>query len=500
MKRLIVIMAVLAIGLFLSNVPNASAVEVKVGGQFEIGFFITDKAGTPNGTFADIENGGNTHEFIARQRVRTWFDFIMSENLKGQLYFEIGETNWGNVGEHTAAGSGFSLNGDGVSIEVRRAFIDWIVPNTKLKVRMGLQGIAMPMALGQNVVFDDDQAGIMLSYSFNDMVSSNLFWSRPYDNTMGDAYSMSGEGTKSKDDEMDIFGLIVPIKGVGWSITPWGAYANIGGDIPVSSTKKNYINGGSSGPYYAPRDLRILGADYDYAWWLGTAVTVTALDPFVIKFDGIYGALHHEKDNDRMGTNGYWLGAAVDYKASWGTPGIFGWYGSGDGAGDNDRGQIAQLWTSGSSLLGFAFDGTNIGPRGGGRVLNKGGVGLWGVGLQVKDISFVDKLTHMVRVAYIQGTNDKDARPWTATTKNADGSFRGSSYQERSARYMTTEDWAIEIDVHTTYAIYDNLTAYLELGYLIPDFGSGRNSKGQKYSSIYDENAFKCALGLKYSF
>lgn len=492
MKRKITAL-VLALGMLLGTVSIGSAVEVKIGGQFDFGFFLQDKIGRFDGTFAEYKDGGNSHEFVARQRVRTWFDFIMSESLKGQLVLEIGETNWGNVGENTAAGSGFSLNGDGVSIEVRRAFIDWIVPNTTLQVRMGLQDFVMPMALGKNVAFDDQMAGIMLSYKFNDMFAANLFWARPYDGTVNDAYT----NERSGEDEMDVFGLIIPITGTGWSVSPWGAYANIGndlGDMVTHPGQNRQVDANGNiiygQPYYHGRDLRITngGKGYDYAWWAGVAVNVTALDPFEIKFDAIYGMLHNDDNDDDFGTRGFWIGGALDYKADWATPGLFAWYASGDD--DDKRRQMAMFSSPGSSLLATGFDGGEIdltGDGGGAKVLHKAGIGTWGVGLQVKDISFIDKLTHVVRVAYIQGTNDKDS-PYN--------DYTGVGGERFSAWYMSTKDWAINIEFNTTYLIYDNLIANFELGYVIPDF----DDHGQNLDNRYDENAFRAALGLTYKF
>ncbi len=479
MKKFAVL--VLALTMVFGTVVKASAAtDVRLGGLFEFAFFLNDDTGQP-GMHKDTKN-----DFIARERVRTWVDFIVSESLKGQLFFEIGESNWGNLGEHDAAGQGFSIGGDGVSIEVRRAFIDWIVPSTQLKVRMGLQGIAMPMALGKNVVFDDDMAGIFLSYKFNDMVSANLFWSRPYDGTFSDGF----QAGISESDNFDAFGLIIPISVSGVNVTPWAAYANIGSQIPVgipSGAGSGVAPDSRTAGRFVGKGLRLDPAGYgkyDYAWWAGLALTVTALDPFVIKLDAIYGQLHNDLNDDKYGTAGWWLGGSFDYKASWGTPGLFAWYASGDD--ENERGQIAQLSSPGNSLLSLAFDDTWATVGGGGKQLNAAGVGLWGVGLYIKDLSFIQGMKHVIRIAYIQGTNDKDS------------TVGGIGF---GPKYMSTKDNAFEIDFNTAYSIYSNLTAYLELGYLIPNFSNyHKTAGGQGLGDYYDQNAFKCVIGLAYSF
>ena len=76
--------------------------------------------------------------FSAMQRLRLQLDAVASESLSGTVYFEIGDTTWGqNV-------SGGALGADQKIVELKNAYIDWMVPNTDLKFRMGIQNIAMP--------------------------------------------------------------------------------------------------------------------------------------------------------------------------------------------------------------------------------------------------------------------------------------------------------------------------------------------------------------------
>lgn len=454
MKKIITL--VLALGLVLGTVTaSQAATDIRVGGVFD---FAMGKVF--NSTF--LKNGAHT-DFVTRERFRTWVDFIVSEQLKGQIFLEIGETNFGNTGSNNAAGQGFSIGGDGVSIEVRRAFIDWIVPNTKLQVRVGLQGIALPMSKpAPHVAFDDDMAGISLNYRFNDMVAMNLFWAVPYEGDDKDFYSSS----KGANDDMNAFGLILPITGDGFKITPYGAYALIGENIPAP------VSGGPGTGGFHGKDLNYTaGAAPDYGWWAGVAASITAIDPIVLYFDAMYGALHADVNNDTMGTKGFWLHAGLDYKASWGTPGIDLWYASGDDK--DERGHMGQLSSPGSKLLDFGFDGGNI-MAGGGKRLNKCGVGTWGIVLSLKDISFIEKMTHTFKIGYVRGTNDKD-----------------SIFNAPKPGYMTTKDYAVEFDFNTSYAIYDNLSLFVDTGVMWVDIDK---------NSDYDETGFKALVGLQYRF
>ena len=58
--------------------------------------------------------------FHARQRLRTQVDIIASESLKGTVFFEVGDTNWGNSSEGGALGT------DGKVVEVRYSYVDWV--------------------------------------------------------------------------------------------------------------------------------------------------------------------------------------------------------------------------------------------------------------------------------------------------------------------------------------------------------------------------------------
>lgn len=65
----------------------------------------------------------------AMQLVRLQLDAVASESLSGTVYFEIGDTMWGQ------ASSGGALGADKTIVELRNAYIDWTVPNTDLKFR-----------------------------------------------------------------------------------------------------------------------------------------------------------------------------------------------------------------------------------------------------------------------------------------------------------------------------------------------------------------------------
>lgn len=87
----------------------------------------------------------NTHNdyFGALQRFRIKLDAIASEQLSGSIQLELGRTDWGK------ASDGGALGADGTQIKVRMAYLDWVIPETDIKVRMGVHMIALPGVISQ---------------------------------------------------------------------------------------------------------------------------------------------------------------------------------------------------------------------------------------------------------------------------------------------------------------------------------------------------------------
>ncbi len=135
----------LTAGMLFGAATGALAVDFKAHGEWIFGFGVADIA-----QYKDEAIGGGADTFASSQRVRLQIEAIASESLSWALFLEIGEQYWGN------SGSGGSLGTDGTVIEVRRAYLDWIVPNTSLSLRMGLQYFGNPVVAGEFAVLGAD--------------------------------------------------------------------------------------------------------------------------------------------------------------------------------------------------------------------------------------------------------------------------------------------------------------------------------------------------------
>ncbi|MFV0421467.1 outer membrane homotrimeric porin [Oleidesulfovibrio sp.] len=446
MKRITSLL--LAAAFVMASVAGAAAADIKTTGQFDFAFEWTDNTG-----FRDADKSKNSEDdFGARQRVRVQTVITASENVSGTLFFEIGETTWGDA-ETVGRGSGGALGTDGVNIETRRAYIDFAVPSTALQIRMGLQGLALPSAVAGNPVFDDDVAAIVASYAFNDMYSLTAFWARPYDLNNGD------DTNQNLKDEFDMAGLVFDVKGDGFALTPYVVYGMIGKDAGVS---------------FNDRDIT---GDDATAWWGGAAFELTMFDPIVFSADAIYGAV--DTDTEAEEASGWFLTGKLAYKMDMFTPTMTAWYGTGDDDDYSDGSErLPIVSAAGFAPTSFGFDG------GAGilsdSIVSDSGVGTWGIALAAEDIKFIEDVTHTVRVAYYQGTNDEKAGIYG-------GSFNGN---------LSEEDSAWEVNVDTKYQIYENLTAAVELGWIKLDLDDSVWTGGADDT----DDAWKAGVNLTYSF
>ena len=493
----------LAAGLVFGAATGASAIDFKAKGQWIMSFDYGQ-----NGKFT----GGNgmtgfnnkEDEFEASQRVRLQLDAVASESLSGTVFFEIGNQVWGQ--EKT----GGALGADGNSvIKVKRAYIDWMVPQTDLKFRMGIQGVTLPNKAGGSAIMDTDAAGITASYQFNENVGLTALWARPAnDNYVG------GKDNANYLDNMDLFALMVPVKLDGFEITPWAMYGMKGKNTLTTpfSTKDGDLNF-TLYPYYGvyDRDNRTdvgnTSKAYGSMFWAGLPFAITAWDPLNIEVDINYGYVEAmgrydaAKYNgaDRIGKRGSterqgWLAKAlVEYKMDWGVPGIFGWYGSGDDGNVKNGSERMPSIVPMGNFTSFLGDG-NYGWMWVDNSLEYAGT--WGLGLQIRDMSFMEDLKHTFRVAYWGGTNS------TSMVKYMDSAYAWNYGTGTGASpYLTTEDGLLEFNLVNSYQMYENFDVNLELGYIANFMDNDTWKKaGMRDSSFQKQDMWKAQLIFAYSF
>ena len=472
----------LAAGLVFGAATGASAIDFKAKGQWMMNFDYGQNGGFTGGNGKTGFNQStkqykNEDEFEARQRVRLQLDAVASEALSGTVFFEIGEQPWGRSDQ------GGSLGADGAnSVKVKNAYIDWLVPQTDLKIRMGIQGMALPSFTTGSNVFNDDVAGITASYQFNETVGVTALWARPYN----DNYANDNDHGKSRYnymDNMDVFALLVPLTFDGVKVTPWAMYSAIG---PNTFRKGNNYYGNSiptSAKYPVAGMMPVGGAlhkdgttstkamgTYGNAVWAGLTGEVTAFDPFRFAWDFNYGSVSYEESRaNRAG----WLGSLLfEYKLDWAIPGLYAWYASGDDgnpANGSERMPSISVNNNNNGFSDFAFNG---GPMiGREAILGYDMSGTWGIGARLKDMSFIENLKHTFRLNLIGGTNSTTMTRYLAGHNGAyktlkDSTGPNSQLAGMNPLYMTTNDTALEFGLSNDYKMYDNFTVSLDAAYI----------------------------------
>ena len=474
---------VVAGALLAGTAAMASATDIKVKGKFDFGFGLYD--GT---TFQKHDGAEN---FDALQRFRTQVDFIASESLKGVAAFEIGNTYWGAGGGATwggndsGRGAGGAMGADGVAVEVKHLYIDWLVPQTDLQVRMGVQPFALPRAVTRadgedgGYILDDDMAGILLSYNFNENFGANLGWFRGWDGAVRSGTSNIPGNSYGQNDEVDVFALTLPIEMKDtFSFTPYATYALVGSALgdDFDDTATSIGGNGNVNSWLSANGA--LGDDGD-AWWAGFAFDLSYLDPFVAAVDFTYGRYDADEvaglatnDPDRAG----WVAIAkFGYKLDYFTPILFGWYGSGsddfytDGA-DGIMPYLSPDW----GLTSFGWSNAHFGGRE--YLVGATPAGTWAVGLGLEDIKFIERLTSHVRVMFFEGTSD---------LKDGDQAFTEYGV-------LGDEDNGIEVNLDNVINVYENLDMFVELGYVHVNL--------DKEPADFEDNAWKGYVGFTYSF
>lgn len=463
MKKLLVA-AVAGLFLLCSTAPLSAAELSNYGFMKFVGQFTDNYSG---GGFIAEDNGDS--DFAVNQRARTWFDFTVSENLKATVGLEW-DSAWGDGGFDVGRNSGLGLGGDSNMIETKHLYMDFTFPGTEVAVRAGQFWTQLPSNFGSSILAGDTP-GLQLNAPLSDQMDLTLGWTRPRDLDGGFGRTQTDESG----DDNDLIYASLPISGDGFSLTPFGVYGFMGdGDTigPIGYTAATSLG-------YFGNDTTPLGDDID-AWWVGVSGDLTMMDPIVFLYDFNYGKI----EGDDAESAGYVADLAFQYRMDMMTFELMGFYGSGDDFSDvnddQEGGRMPVYYTEafGPTGLGYANCFACTGPIADG-VFSYHQAGMWSAGISLKDIVFSDKLTGALQLRYNEGTNDKEM---------------AAIYGTPSGNRMTEEDSAVELGAQVDYALYENLTASIDAGYINLDMDEG--VWGQKF----EEDITRVAAGLTYSW
>lgn len=163
MKKHLMIFAVVLLAIAVAT-PSFAAVEFKYGGQFRARFTTEDnlRDGTDVDGFYDNfshsgYNSDDNRRFID-QRVRLYFTFLASKNLKLVTRFEMGDIVWGRTSSSIGRGQGGGVGADGVNVELKSAYVEFNIPGTPSTGIVGIQ----PLALLDSWIIDEEFSAAVL--------------------------------------------------------------------------------------------------------------------------------------------------------------------------------------------------------------------------------------------------------------------------------------------------------------------------------------------------
>ena len=176
----------------------------------------------------------------------------------------------------------------------------------------------------------------------------------------------------------------------------------------------------------------------------------------------------------------------------WGVPGVFGWYGSGDDGNVKNGSERMPSIVPMGNFTSFMGDGNY------GWMMQDFGLdyaGTWGLGAQIRDMSFVEDLSHTFRVAYWGGTNS------TSMVKYMDTAYAwAGGWGNGTSPYLTTNDGLLEFNLVNNYKMYENFDVNLELSYIANFMDNDTWKKTNLPSSFSKQDTWKAQVTFAYSF
>ena len=354
-----------------------------------------------------------------------------------------------------------------------------------------------------------------------------VLWTRPVNDNFGGKDEFGRNANYL--DNIDLFAVSLPLNFEGVSVTPWVMYGMLGKNAlntgwddeertawnPLETKDGSVVDTLTS--YYmgmnATGRIQQSSKTYGSLFWAGLPIKVTTFDPLNIEIDLNYGYSEkmgrYEVSKRNSPTDTVWAStkregwlakALIEYKMDWGTPGIFGWYASGDdGNVKNGSERMPSLspCPTFTSMMGAA--GIDWNPTWTLYERSNNFDGTWGLGLRIADMSFVDDLKHTFIVAYRGGTNSPGmVKYMTSAVSWNENTLAGNSVE---GPYLTTNDGLLEFNLLNSWQIYENLQMHLDLAYVV-----NMIDKDTWERSFMDDNKFtkqdtwKAQLTFAYSF
>jgi len=400
MKRLFICLVAL-IAVFALVMP-ASAAEMKVNGIWNA------KAWARDNYDGDDDTDDSTQ--YVTQRMRMYFNFIASENLKLVYKNEI-DMEWGDSSYAVTRNSGGGLGGDSVNLETKNVYLEFMVPDTPVKATLGLQGVT----LHKGWFISDDVSAARFDMNF-DPISITTYWAG--------AAGLEGNDHDASDDL--------------WQLVASGAYKAENMDARLTLGYERGVNDLTSADTPESDDLFLVMGELNMSFDM--------LSFFVIAGKNFGEVKSEAGDNDYKG---YMVDAGVNFALDMATIRARAFLASGDDEGDleDDFQVMSGATMSWAEIVsdGYSYDRN----------------------ASLAQIGGANKPKNMYAINV-----GADFKPTDTTTIKLDVYYIGM-VEDRTVNGEDEDEIGTEIDVRLTQKIYDTLSMTVVGAYMLAEDGYG---------------------------
>jgi hypothetical protein len=435
MKRLLICLVAL-IAVFALVMPTYAA-EMKVNGIWNTKAYAVNN-------YDGYDNDDDSYQYVT-QRMRMYFDFISSENLKLVYKNEI-DFEWGDSAFATTRNSGGGRGGDTVNLETKNIYLEFMVPDTPVKATIGLQGIT----LHKGWFVSDDFSAAKFDMNF-DPVSITAYWA-----------GLAGLEAQDPDASDD-----------WWHIVASGAYKAENMDARLSFAYERNPNDPTGADQPKDNDLFLVMGEFSMSFDMVNFFVIAGKN--FGEADGSGGDSANNRNYD-----GYMFNAAVDVALDLATLTAEFIYASGDDEGkfDDDFQSLNGDTYSWAEIIsdGYTYDrSASLAQIGGANSPSN----MWAIHLGA------------------------DFKPTDTTTIMLDAYYVGM-VEDRTIAGEKEDEIGLEVDARLTQKVYDSLSLTLIGAYMFAENGygvyNGDPDAGAAQADGSGDDAFQVGIGLDYKF
>jgi hypothetical protein len=385
------------------------------------------------------------------QRYRFYLQYGDPKTVRAVIGFEADSTDWGQLANtsSTVTGGGMGVyRADQVQMEIKHAYLDFVIPNTPLSIMAGIQF----WDVGGRIWMNNDAPGIRAVANFAPHKVTGWWW-RENDVLTSTSTGASSRNTYSVN---DTYGVMWEMAQQQFNAIAWGAYKN---DL-FTGNQSTVVNKYDDHPWTTG-----IGGGYRPGNWIfnGSLVYVGGKRDFK-NFTGTGGS--------KSDYSNYAAELSAKYQIG---PGMFvgleGFYSSGQDANKNDKINLYQIPTGseGQSIFGndrTVFFWMNAAQMGYYHERNLGFMGLW-YGRANFEYSPTAWVRMNLNYLYIGDNNKGDAGTGISAFTKVSGTKQINGVlgarQNEDLKYVGQE-----INLITTFNIYKNFTYNVGIYYFLP--------------------------------